>query len=256
MYSGGLVGRDRRVDVRNYFSPRAESREIPRTGFGSFAIAPIGIGTVVATFGGTIMSRSVFRNYPIEQQSRSLQIETDSFALGPELPEPGDLINHSCAPNCGMRNATQVVAMRPIAIGEEITFDYSMSDASDYDEFDCECGTPQCRKRITGNDWKLPELQMRYQGMFSPYIQRLMRASGAARLLTKREAEMLMNSYDAHPQQALSRALRIAIGMPHASWQSLIEVIENDDHQRVLLGGLDQTALDQLAQRLNESRTV
>jgi len=240
----------------NYLSPLVESREAPRTGFGSFALAPIGTGTVVAAFGGTIMSRSLFSNFPTEQQSRSLQIETDSFALGPVLREPGDLINHSCAPNCGMRNATQLIAMRPIASGEEITFDYSMSDASDYDEFDCACGTSQCRKRITGNDWRLSELQMRYQGMFSPYIQRMMSASGVARLLTKREAELLMNNYDAHPQQALSRALRIATGMPHASWQSLIDAIEIDDHQRALLGGLDQSALDKLAQRLNESRTV
>jgi hypothetical protein len=256
VYSGGHAGRDRRVVVRNYLSPLAEPREIPHKGFGSFAIAPINTGTVVATFGGTFMSRSVFNNYPAEQQSRSLQIEANNFALGPEAREPGDSINHSCSPNCGMRNATQVVSMRPIAVGEELTFDYSMSDASDYDEFDCACGAPNCRKRITGEDWKLSELQLRYQGMFSPYIQRMMDASRVARLLTKREVETLMNNYDAHPQKALASALRIAIGMPHASWQSLIDSIETDDHQHALLSGLDQQSLDQLAQRLNEFRAL
>jgi hypothetical protein len=47
-----------------------------------------------------------------------------------------------------------------------------MSDSSDYDEFECHCGTDHCRKMITGNDWKLPELQRRYKGFFSPYLQR------------------------------------------------------------------------------------
>jgi len=256
VYSGGHVGRDRRVDVRNYLSPLAEPREIPHKGYGSFAIAPIETGTVVATFGGTFMSRSAFRKYPTEQQSRSLQTEANNFVLGPESREPGDSINHSCSPNCGMRNATQLIAMRKLAVGEELTYDYAMSDTSNYDEFECACGSDRCRSQISGNDWKLPELQSRYQNMFSPYVQRKIDAARAARPLSKRDAENLINNYDINPQQALTSALRIATGMPHASWQSLIDAIEADDLQRALLSELDQQALDQLAQRLNESRTL
>jgi hypothetical protein len=63
------------------------------------------------------------------------------------------------------------VAMRDIAVDEEICFDYAMSDSSDYDEFECGCGSPNCRKRISGSDWKKPELQKRYKGYFSPYLQ-------------------------------------------------------------------------------------
>ena len=47
-----------------------------------------------------------------------------------------------------------------------------MSDGTTYDEFDCACGALHCRGRISGNDWKLPELQRRYKGYFSPYLQR------------------------------------------------------------------------------------
>jgi hypothetical protein len=32
-------------------------------------------------------------------------------------------------------------------------------------------GAKNCRKTITGNDWKLPILQKRYNGYFSNYIQ-------------------------------------------------------------------------------------
>ena len=214
------------------------------------------MGTIIATFGGTVMKRANFETHPLEQRSRSIQIEGDQFMLGPVSRESGDSINHSCSPNCQLRNATQLIAMHDIAIGEELTYDYATSDASDYDEFDCACGSANCRVRITGNDWKLPELQTRYRKMFSPYLQRKINASHLARPLTKRDAEHLMNDYDTNPQQALTHALRIVTGMPNASWKSLITHSTQDDQQRDFLIDLDQHSLDQLAQRLNESRTL
>lgn len=256
MYSGGHAGRDRRVDVRNYLSPHAEAREIPPKGFGSFAIDPIPMGTIVATFGGTIVNRVNFETYPLEQRSRSIQIDVNQFVLGPELREPGDSINHSCLPNCGMRNATQLIAMAPIAVGEELTYDYAMSDTSNYDEFECACGSDRCRRQITGDDWKLPELHSRYQNMFSPYVQRKIQAAQLARALTKRDVEDLMNNFDDNPQQALVRALRIATGMPNASWKTLIDLSFTDKQQIELLQTLNQQCLDQLARHLNEQRTL
>jgi hypothetical protein len=65
-----------------------------------------------------------------------------------------------------------LVAIRDIEPNEEVCFDYAMSDSSDYDEFECHCGTTSCRTKVTGLDWKLPELQRRYRGYFSPYLQR------------------------------------------------------------------------------------
>jgi hypothetical protein len=242
--------------MRNYLSPLAEAREISPKGFGSFAISPIPTGTIVATFGGTIVNRINFDTYPLEQRSRSIQIEVDQFVLGPELREPGDSINHSCLPNCGMHNATQLIAMREIALGEELTYDYATSDASDYDEFECACGSENCRVRITGNDWKLLDLQTRYQKIFSPYVQRKIQAAQLARVLSKRDVENLMNNYDDNPQYALTLALRIVIGMPNASWKTLVSHISLNPDHRELLYGADQLSLDKLAQQLNERRTL
>jgi hypothetical protein len=242
--------------MRNYLSPLAEAREIAPKGFGSFAVIPIPMGTIIATFGGTIVDRTNFESYPLEQRSRSIQIDEDQFLLGPEMRESGDSINHSCNPNCQLRNATQLIAMQEIAVGEELTYDYATSDASDYDEFDCACGSDECRGRVTGNDWLIPEIQNRYNKSFSPYIQRKIKAARLARALTKRDAEDLMNSYDANPLQALTHALRIVTGMPDASWNSLIAQVTTDLNQRKLLYTFDQQCLDQLAQRLNESRTL
>jgi len=82
------------------------------------------------------------------------------------------MFNHSCNPNSGLSGQITLIAIREIERDEEVCFDYAMSDSSDYDEFECHCGQPNCRKKITGRDWKLPELQGRYRDYFSPYLQR------------------------------------------------------------------------------------
>lgn len=61
--------------------------------------------------------------------------------------------------------------MRDIEPGEEVCYDYAMTDASEYDTIECACGSPHCRGRITGRDWRKPEIARRYDGFFSPYIQ-------------------------------------------------------------------------------------
>lgn len=57
--------------------------------------------------------------------------------------------NHSCAPNTGYRGL-DVVALRDIASGEELTLDYSEFCNQDMEPFDCNCGAAGCRGRITG----------------------------------------------------------------------------------------------------------
>ena len=156
----------------NYLSPKAEARPSGDKGWGSFAIKTIEEGEVLACFGGPPMDRATFDTMDADRRSRSIQIDDDLFILGPPEREPGDSVNHSCSPNGGMRNAVQVVAMRRIEPGEELSFDYAMADGSDYDEFECQCGTDECRGRISGSDWSRPELQQRYRGYFSPYLQR------------------------------------------------------------------------------------
>ena len=230
----------------NYLTPLAETRSSPGTNFGTFAIAPIDAGAIVVSFGGAEMNRSAFNKHPAERRMRSLQIELDSFLLGPEERQLGDAVNHSCNPNCGMGNATQLVAMRNIATGEEITFDYAVSDASDYDEFTCICDTPQCRRSITSFDWKLPELQHRYNGYFSPYIVRKMKAYNKARQLRKSEAEELLLRYDENPREALGKALRITSGYSHSSYEVLYNMLD--------LAAMSARNADDVVKYLNEMR--
>ena len=156
----------------SYLSPKLESRPHPDKGTcGIFCSQPIRKGEVVALWGGRILQASEIDPTIPNFTQQVLQIEDEFFLMAPSM-EPSDCFNHSCEPNVGMTGQIGLIAMRDIRDGEEICLDYAMCDGSSYDEFDCSCGTPNCRSRITGDDWKLPELWDRYDGYFSPYLQR------------------------------------------------------------------------------------
>jgi uncharacterized protein len=42
-----------------------------------------------------------------------------------DLEPPGVFVNHSCTPDVGIRDDVMLTALRPIAVGEQICFDYS-----------------------------------------------------------------------------------------------------------------------------------
>jgi hypothetical protein len=96
---------------------------------------------------------------------------TSAQDVGVEVP---DLINHSCDANCGQLDSVTLVAMRDIAAGEQLTFDYAMSSTAPglvVDAFDCLCGTKNCRGRVQPGDWKRTEIQNRYWPYFAPHMK-------------------------------------------------------------------------------------
>ena len=153
----------------SYLSPRIESRVIDGSR-SAFASLPIRKGDVIAVWGGQVVPRESFELLPASVQQISVQIEDDLY-LAPTREGPDEWINHSCEPNAGLRGQIALVAMRDIAPGEQVCYDYAMTDGSSYDEFSCACGSSLCRGHVTGNDWSLPALWERYEGYFSPYLQ-------------------------------------------------------------------------------------
>jgi hypothetical protein len=144
---------------------------------GVFARADIRKGERLAIFGGRVMLIDDMYGLPPKMQSYTMQIE-ERFVLGPAGPDPEDtdFFNHSCDPNSGFSGQVFLVAMRDIRAGEEVTFDYAMTVSESVGSdmvfcLHCACGSPFCRKTITEQDWMIPELQNRYRGYFSPYIQ-------------------------------------------------------------------------------------
>jgi uncharacterized protein len=163
-------------------------------------------GTVLAVWGGTTYDAPSFFQLPPERRQISVQIE-DHLFLVPEVEGPAEWINHSCMPNAGLSGQIVLVTLRDVSAGEEICYDYAMSDGSPYDEFECSCGAPTCRRRVTGNDWHIPELWDRYAGRFSPYLQRridslqadeLRRTGSAANVLSLQDATQIYGLTGGH----------------------------------------------------------
>lgn len=157
----------------SYLSPKLELRSCPeKGGYGLFAREALHAGELLAVWGGLIVTEENLDTLPPERATHGIQVEERVYMVPAGDGDPADYFNHSCDPNSGLSGQIALIAMREVAVNEEVCFDYAMSDSSDYDEFQCHCGSVHCRKRITGNDWKLPELQRRYKGYFSPYLQR------------------------------------------------------------------------------------
>ena len=135
-------------------------------------------GERLAVFGGWIMPIDEIGELPEELAEFTMQIE-ERFVLGSEKsqkPEDTDFFNHSCSPNSGFSGQIFLVAMRDIGKGEEITFDYAMVVSESVGskivfEMDCRCGSENCRKKITENDWKKPGLRKKYGNYFSQYLK-------------------------------------------------------------------------------------
>jgi hypothetical protein len=156
----------------SYLSSKLEGRpKADGNGNGIYSLEYIHKGELAAVFGGVVYEWDAFIHLPELEQSLCIQVEDRHFLVPRPIGE-GDYVNHSCNPNAGLSGQIGLVAMRDIKIGEEVCFDYAMSDTMPYDEFNCGCGSVNCRGKVGGNDWQKPELQKRYAGFFAPHVQR------------------------------------------------------------------------------------
>jgi SET domain-containing protein len=148
------------------------------SGRGLVAVEPIARGEVVAVKSGHVVTTEQLRSLPQRLQNSDVQIADDLHlvALSDEEYEPVMLfVNHSCEPNVGFGGNVVLVAMRDVEAGEELTTDYALFDDHD-DAMDCDCDTASCRHRVHGRDWQRPDLQERYRGYFSWYLDRKINA--------------------------------------------------------------------------------
>jgi uncharacterized protein len=143
-------------------------------------------GELIAVWSGRIVGTEQLDELPPEIRRHTVQVEEGLYLASLSPDEPPDFINHSCEPNAGLDGQLAIVALHRIQPGEEVTIDYAMCDGSPYDEFECGCGSPSCRGRVTGEDWRIPTLWERYAGHFSPYLERRIRALKRRRFRRKR----------------------------------------------------------------------
>lgn len=123
--------------------------------------------------GGVSVPKSEIQEYWNSMGHVGIQIDEEFFIVPTareELEQKG-VFNHSCDPNIGFSSSVTFVAMKNVAVGEELVFDYAFNE-SYHDGFVCQCGSFTCRKQISQEDWKLQNLQEKYREYFSPYLRK------------------------------------------------------------------------------------
>lgn len=170
------------MPARNYlpttwYDPRAEIRPSHIQGNGMFAARPIDEGETVVVIGGTILTTIQFQEFTATAtRYNAIQIGEDAHLV--DLPTAPGGMNHACDSNLWMQDEVTIVARRTIPAGEELTIDYALQSGLPTDLLGelCRCGSPVCRRVITGDDWQLKEVQERYQGHFSPFLNECIRS--------------------------------------------------------------------------------
>jgi SET domain-containing protein len=115
-----------------------------RHGLGLFATRRIPAGTEVLEFDGELVAGDQVPMHCHGIEDRFLQVGPNLYR---RTVDTAAWVNHSCAPNCGLRfdgDRVWLVTLRAVLAGEEITFDYSTSCADDW-TMECGCGAPTCR---------------------------------------------------------------------------------------------------------------
>jgi len=92
---------------------------------------------------------------------------TVQVAIGKHItlqPEFLQYINHSCDPNVFFDTSTmQVVALKELMPGDEMTFFYPSTEWRMTQSFDCYCGSPKCLGRIKGASFLSLEALSQYR---------------------------------------------------------------------------------------------
>ena len=166
------------MNIKSYLSPKTKIIKSEVQGLGLFALEAIKGGEIIGIKSGHIIDKNILKQTGGLKNNigqAMLQI-SDEFFVGPlivgEIKDSMMYVNHSCDPNIGILGNVISVAMRDIEGGEELTNDYAMWLSDNNYRLECKCGGTECRRVITGNDWKVTELQERYKGYFSTYIQK------------------------------------------------------------------------------------
>ncbi len=127
-------------------------------GAGLFAGRAIQQGEVIVPLGGLRYTR----NDPIHESETGANLLQTGYRTYVLLEAPAVYANHSCDPNAGVVDSRRLVALRDIAPGQEIRWDYSTTMDENFWTMRCRCGAPGCRG-VVGDFKTLPrELRRRY----------------------------------------------------------------------------------------------
>lgn len=147
--------------------PNIQKSDRPGLGVGLFASGPIAKDEVIATFDGKRYEDFDENEFPPEIDPYPIQYSERCWRDSESIAR---FSNHSCEPNSGIRELFSIVAMRDIKAGEEITWDYDMSDDSEWSLEGCLCGSSRCRGSVTGYRNLPQSFREDYRGYISQWL--------------------------------------------------------------------------------------
>ncbi len=140
--------------TQDYF----EVHPSPIQGLGAFAVRPIPKGTRIIEYTGErITPEQADERYDDDavENPRTYLFTVDKKTLVDATHEGNEarFINHSCEPNCEAvieDKRIYIEAVRDIAPGEELTYDYHLERPGRFRKewrelYACHCGAPNCR---------------------------------------------------------------------------------------------------------------
>ncbi len=146
---------------------KVKIRKTKKCGRGVFAKAKIKKGEVIASFDGPVFEYD-YEHWTDDILNHVIQFDRRKWRDSNGIAR---LTNHSCNPNCGIKNLFDIVAMRDIEKGEQITWDYEMTEKNEWWRMRCKCQAPDCRK-VIGNYTNMPlKTRKKYSGYISSWLR-------------------------------------------------------------------------------------
>jgi hypothetical protein len=128
-------------------------RPSPIHSVGVYTTTPIRKGTRVVEYTGPrITPEEADRRYDGLSRTYLYGLEDGKTVIDGE--GLGAYLNHSCDPNCEVdeiKGRVWLFALRDIAAGEELVWDYNLYD--DEAPAPCHCGSPRCRGTMYSPEW-------------------------------------------------------------------------------------------------------
>jgi hypothetical protein len=149
-----------------------EVRASPTDGLGVFALRSHRAGELVLSIDDSCV---VDHTHPLTALDNPRHCDYLAGGKVVLMQYPERHINHSCDPNVYVATENgkrQVVAIRDIAAGEEISYDYSINSGGDTVRA-CSCGAERCRKKVHSDFFHLPaNLQLEYLPLLDDWFRK------------------------------------------------------------------------------------
>lgn len=156
----------------NEMADGIEVRDSSVEGKGVFADRPFHAGERVLTIHD---SRTVDDQHPLGPGDDPRHCDYLAAVRVVLMQPPERHINHSCDPNVYVKTIDGrrvVIAIRDIAAGEEVAYDYCINSGGDT-VWTCRCGSSRCRKTIHSDFFHLPvERQKEYLPLLDDWFRR------------------------------------------------------------------------------------